>query len=127
MNPQKIFRYQKKWICDVCAVDRPEAEPFPWTAHPNFSCSECKRPTGAREVDGDLCGADGCDRREYYAGLCRGHYEQKTRGRDLRPLRKKGTSQISVRVSPETLAALGDNAAHRASEVLASWAKRSQR
>lgn len=46
------------------------------------------------------CTFDGCDSKHYSGGLCRGHYEQRCRGRDLTPL-SQYTEEVSTCAAPD--------------------------
>lgn len=50
------------------------------------------------------CTFEGCDHREFSAGLCHGHYAQKRRGKPLTKLRELGRDLIpvTIRLSHDT-------------------------
>ena len=72
------------------------------------------------------CTGPDCPRPVYAAGLCRGHYAQRTRhpGEPLAPLRPRGAVRLVVRLQPGTIAALaarGPTAPQAARAVLEEW------
>lgn len=71
---------------------------------------------------GRTCSFPDCTLPATRLGLCRGHYTQHLRGKDLKPLRRPAAGRISVRLSETALAALGPNPAVQAREILERWA-----
>lgn len=70
------------------------------------------------------CIFPGCTNRIFAAGLCRGHYARRQRGAPLAPLKATGPGRgrhlqaITIRLQPETLAALGPDVTVNARRIL---------
>ena len=71
------------------------------------------------------CDFEGCDKPTWSGGLCRGHYAQRSRGQELRPLApyRRGGVNLKVRVEKATADKLRTDPG-TAGRVLDKWAKR---
>jgi hypothetical protein len=70
------------------------------------------------------CSYPGCSREVFAAGLCRGHFAQRQRGVALAPLMARGPGrgrhmqQFTLRLAPDTIAALGPDPRAEARKIL---------
>jgi hypothetical protein len=80
----------------------------------------------AYATDMPSCAGPKCNRPAVANELCDSHNRQRLRGRELTPLRERGSPLVHVttRVPRETFEALGDRPGEKAREILTAWAKR---